>query len=201
MTSQMITGQDLKSAIPNLTGTIHLKGLEGTVKVFRDQYGIPRIKAESELDAFFAQGFATAQDRLWHMEYDRRRGSGRWAEAVGQQGVAQDTLMRKFRLTASAKGDYQVMDPHTKSVFDAYASGVNAFIEKGGALPIEYQITGLEPEPWQPWDGLIAYKVRHIFMGVFESKVWRARMVRDMGPKAAGRLFPGVEPGYLMILP
>ena len=201
MTSQMITGQDLKSAIPNLTGTIHLKGLEGTVKVFRDQYGIPRIKAESELDAFFAQGFATAQDRLWHMEYDRRRGSGRWAEAVGQQGVAQDTLVRKFRLTASAKGDYQVMDPHTKSVFDAYASGVNAFIEKGGTLPIEYQITGLDPEPWQPWDGLIAYKVRHIFMGVFESKVWRARMVRDMGPKAAGRLFPGVEPGYLMILP
>ena len=201
MISQMITGQDLKSAIPNLTGTIHLKGLEGTVKVFRDKYGIPRIKAESELDAFFAQGFATAQDRLWHMEYDRRRGSGRWAEAVGQQGVAQDTLMRKFRLTASAKGDYQVMDPHTKSVFDAYASGVNAFIEKGDALPIEYQITGLEPEPWQPWDGLIAYKVRHIFMGVFESKVWRARMVRDMGPKAAGRLFPGVEPGYLMILP
>ena len=201
MISQMITGQDLKSAIPNLTGTIRLKGLEGTVKVFRDKYGIPRIKAESESDAFFAQGFATAQDRLWHMEYDRRRGSGRWAEAVGQQGVAQDTLMRKFRLTASAKGDYQVMDPHTKSVFDAYASGVNAFIEKGGALPIEYQITGLEPEPWQPWDGLIAYKVRHIFMGVFESKVWRARMVRDMGPKAAGRLFPGVEPGYLMILP
>ena len=201
MISQMITEQDLKSAIPNLTGTIRLKGLEGTVKVFRDKYGIPRIKAESELDAFFAQGFATAQDRLWHMEYDRRRGSGRWAEAVGGQGVAQDTLMRKFRLTASAKGDYQVMDPHTKSVFDAYASGVNAFIEKGGALPIEYQITGLEPEPWQPWDGLIAYKVRHIFMGVFESKVWRARMVRDMGPKAAGRLFPGVEPGYLMILP
>ncbi len=43
---------------------------------------------------------------------------------------------------------------------------------------MEYRITGLEPEPWQPWDGLIAYKVRHISMGVFESKVWRARMVR-----------------------
>ena len=201
MISEMITGQDLKSAIPNLSGTVRLAGLEGTVKVYRDQYGIPHIKAESEMDAFFAQGFVTAQDRLWHMEYDRRRGAGRWAEAVGEQGVAQDKMMRRFRLEASAKTDYQVMNAHTKSVFDAYAAGVNAFIDGGDALPVEYRITGLEPEPWQPWDGLIAYKVRHISMGVFESKVWRARMVREMGPEAAGKLFPGVEPGYLMILP
>lgn len=201
MISEMITGQELKSAIPNLTGTIRLKGLNGTVKVYRDVYGIPRIKAESEVDAFFAQGFVTAQDRLWHMEYDRRRGYGRWAEAVGEQAVSQDKLMRRFRLVASAKADYQIMDPHTKEVFDAYAAGVNAFINSGDALPAEYRITGLAPEPWQPWDGLIAYKVRHIFMGVFESKIWRARMVGEIGPEAAGKLFPGFEPGHLMILP
>ena len=201
MISEKINRQDLKSAIPSLTGSVQLKGLQGTVKVFRDRYGIPHMKAESELDAFFAQGFVTAQDRLWHMEYDRRRGSGRWAEAVGESGVAQDKMMRRFRLEASAKADYQVMDPHTKDVFDAYAAGVNAFITSGDALPVEYRITRLEPEPWQPWDGLTAYKVRHISMGVFESKVWRARMVREMGPEAAGKLFPGFEPGYLMILP
>jgi len=148
MISEMITGQDLKSAIPNLTGTISLKGLDGAVKVFRVKFGIPHMKAESELDAFFAQGFVTAQDRLWHMEYDRRRGSGRWAEAIGEQAVGQDKMMRRFRLKASAKADYQVMDPHTKGVFDAYAAGVNAFINSGDALPVEYRITGLEPEPW-----------------------------------------------------
>ena len=201
MISEKINRQDLKSAIPSLTGSVQLRGLQGTVKVFRDRYGIPHMKAESELDAFFAQGFVTAQDRLWHMEYDRRRGSGRWAEAVGESAVAQDKMMRRFRLEASAKADYQVMDPHTKYVFDAYAAGVNAFITSGDALPVEYRITRLEPEPWQPWDGLTAYKVRHISMGVFESKVWRARMVREMGPEAAGKLFPGFEPGYLMILP
>ena len=201
MISEKINRQDLKSAIPSLTGSVQLRGLQDTVKVFRDRYGIPHMKAESELDAFFAQGFVTAQDRLWHMEYDRRRGSGRWAEAVGESGVAQDKMMRRFRLEASAKADYQVMDPHTKDVFDAYAAGVNAFITSGDALPVEYRITRLEPEPWQPWDGLTAYKVRHISMGVFESKVWRARMVREMGPEAAGKLFPGFEPGYLMILP
>ena len=201
MISEKINRQDLKSAIPSLTGSVQLRGLQGTVKVFRDRYGIPHMKAESELDAFFAQGFVTAQDRLWHMEYDRRRGSGRWAEAVGESAVDQDKMMRRFRLEASAKADYQVMDPHTKDVFDAYAAGVNAFITSGDVLPVEYRITRLEPEPWQPWDGLTAYKVRHISMGVFESKVWRARMVREVGPEAAGKLFPGFEPGYLMILP
>ena len=201
MISEKINRQDLKSAIPSLTGSVQLRGLQGTVKVFRDRYGIPHMKAESELDAFFAQGFVTAQDRLWHMEYDRRRGSGRWAEAVGEAAVAQDKMMRRFRLEASAKADYQVMDPHTKDVFDAYAAGVNAFITSGDALPVEYRITRLEPEPWQPWDGLTAYKVRHISKGVFESKVWRARMVREVGPEAAGKFFPGFEPGYLMILP
>ena len=119
MISEKISRQDLKSAIPSLTGSVQLKGLQGAVKVFRDRYGIPHMKAESEMDTFFAQGFVTAQDRLWHMEYDRRRGSGRWAEAVGEQGVAQDQMMRRFRLEASAKADYQVMDPHTKDVFDA----------------------------------------------------------------------------------
>ena len=67
MISEMITHDDLQSAIPNLTGTISLKGLEGRVKIYRDKYGIPRIKAGSEMDAYFAQGFSTAQDRLWHM--------------------------------------------------------------------------------------------------------------------------------------
>ena len=162
---------------------------------------LPHHARPPEVDAFFAQGFVTAQDRMWHMEFDRRRGSGRWAEAVGQQAVAQDTLMRRFRLEASAEADYQMMDSHTKQIFDAYAAGVNAFISSGDALPIEYRITGLKPEPWRPWDSLIVYKVRHIFMGVFESKIWRARMVREMGPEATGRLFPGFEPGHLMILP
>ena len=86
-------------------------------------------------------------------------------------------------------------------MLDAYAAGVNAFIEGPDPLPAEYAIAGIEPEPWQPWDSLIVYKVRHILMGVFESKVWRARMVQAMGSEKAGRLFPGYEPGHLLILP
>lgn len=197
----MITKQDLKAALPDVTGTFHLPGLDATVEIYRDGFGVPHIRAGSERDAFFAQGFATAQDRLWHMEYDRRRGTGRWAEVVGIAGLTQDKLMRRFRLEASAKADYQAVGPQTRVMFDAYAAGVNAFIETTSSLPVEYGIAGLEPEPWQPWHGLIVYKVRHIFMGVFESKLWRARMVRALGPNKAAKLFPGYQPGHLLILP
>ena len=196
-----IGNAELAEAIPRLSGALNIKGLKARVEVMRDDLGIPFVRAEDEHDAFFAQGFVTAQDRLWHMEYDRLRGSGRWAEAAGDGALEQDKLMRRFRLTASAKADYAAMDDHTRMVFDAYAAGVNAFIDGDDPLPAEYAIAGIQPEPWQPWHSLVVYKVRHILMGVFESKIWRARMVRAMGPEKAGSLFPGYEPGHLLILP
>ena len=82
--------------------------------------------------------------------------------------------MRRFRLEASARADYGAVNEHTRQVMDAYAAGVNAWISAATAadcLPAEYALTGLAPEPWQPWDGLVVFKVRHILMGVFESKV------------------------------
>ena len=191
----------LKESLPEVTGTVKMPGLDGDVQIYRDYLGIPHIRTSSLHDAFFAQGFVTAQDRLWHMEFDRKRGGGRWAEMVGETAVEQDQLMRRFRLEDSAKADYQASSPETRSMFNAYAAGVNAFIESGSQLPVEYRITELKPEPWKPWDGLVAYKVRHILMGVFESKVWRAQVVARLGAEKASKLFPGFQPGYPVILP
>ncbi len=197
----MITEKDLKAALPDVNRTFKLDGLDSAVEIFRDAFGVPHIRAGTEKDAFFAQGFATAQDRLWQMEYDRLRGSGRWSEVVGPDGLAQDKLMKRFRLEHSAKADYQAAVQQSQVMMDSYAAGVNAFIQSTDSLPVEYLIASLEPEPWQPWHGLIVYKVRHIFMGVFESKLWRARMVRALGPNKASRLFAGYQPGHLLILP
>ena len=67
-----ITDADLKAALPDVTSAQSFAGLDGPITIYRDEWGIPHVKAESEHDAFFGQGFVTAQDRLWHMEYDRR---------------------------------------------------------------------------------------------------------------------------------
>ena len=197
----MIGLDELQAAVPPLTGEINLPGLESPVEVYRDRYGIPHIRAAGEADAFFAQGFVTAQDQLWHMEYDRLRGAGRWAEVVGPSALDQDKMMRRFRLEASARSDYQSASEQTRRMMDRYASGVNAFIETSPVLPAEYQISGICPEPWQPWDGLVVYKIRHIFMGVFESKIWRTKVLQQVGPEKTADLFPGYQAGQLQILP
>ncbi len=167
MATVSLDRERLAAALPDVTTDLRLAGLDGPVRVFRDRYGIPHVRARSAHDAFFGQGFVTAQDRLWHMEFDRKRGAGRWAEMVGESAVEQDKLMRRFRLEHSARADYQASSPETREMFDAYASGVNAFIESPNPLPVEYKITGLDPEPWLPWNGLVSYKVRHILMCVF----------------------------------
>ena len=200
----MLTQIDFAACLPRVEGRVALKGLEGTAEVYRDAWGIPHARTGSEVDAFFVQGFVTAQDRLWQMEYDRRRGSGRWAEVVGESGLEQDVMMRRFRLVDSAQADYEAVADYTRQLMDAYAAGVNAWIGTAtveGTLPVEYAIAGLEPEPWQPWDGLVVFKVRHILMGVFESKTWRAKLVRELGPERAALLAPGYQPGQLQILP
>ena len=191
----------LGNSLPLVTGSVTLPGLKAGVEIYRDKWGIPHAKTSNLADAFFAQGFFTAQDRLWQMEYDRRRALGRWAEVVGESAVEQDALMRRFRLVDSAIDDYQSTSGETREMFDSYTQGVNAFIQSTSALPVEYGICGIEPEPWEPWHGLVAYKVRHILMGVFESKLWRTRVLSKLGPEKAALLFPGYQPGQLVILP
>ena len=102
-----ITMADLKSALPDVTTPLQLPGLDQPVEITRDQWGIPHIRAESENDLFLAQGFATAQDRLWHMDADRHQALGRWAEFMGPSGLARDRLLRAAGMGRTAKLDYE----------------------------------------------------------------------------------------------
>ena len=185
--------RQMRDSLPDLSAPVTLAALDRRVDILRDTYGIPHIRAGTTRDAFFAQGFATAQDRLWHMEYDRRRAYGRWAEVAGPGALEQDVLMRRLRLKSSVQADYQALMPETRAMLDDYATGVNAFIESASRLPIEFSLTGNQPEPWEPWDGLAVFKVRHVMMGVFEAKLWRARLVQALGPEATAKLFPGTN--------
>ena len=201
MTVMPKTQQDLKAALPDTTTDLVLDGLQSAIDIYRDGYGIPHVRARSAHDAFFGQGFATAQDRLWHMEYDRRRAYGRWAEYVGEAAADHDVMMRRFQIRSSVEGDYRALNSDTRAMLDAYAAGVNAFIDSTRALPVEYGIVGGRPEQWRPWDCLAVFRVRHILMGVFEGKLWRARLVNELGAERAADLLLGYQPGHLLIIP
>ena len=194
-------GKSLSSTLPDLTSLRVVEGLNANVDVFRDSLGIPHVRARSVADAFFGQGFVTAQDRLWHMDYDRHRAYGRWAEYAGKVAVEQDILMRRFQILPTVQDDYRSLSANARAMLEAYAAGVNAFIEGTDPLPVEYGLVGQTPEPWQPWDCLAVFKVRHIMMGSFEGKLWVARLVRELGAERASRLFPGYGPGQLLIVP
>ncbi len=186
-----MTPAAFSSALPDTVSDMTLPGLEGEVTIARDGFGIPHVKAESEHDAYFGQGFATAQDRLWHMDYDRARAYGRWAELIGPDGVEHDLMMRRFQIRASVERDWLALSEDARAMFEAYAAGVNAFVESSDALPVEYALIGAEPDPWRPQDCLAVFKVRHIMMGVFEGKTWRAKLVNTFGPERATSLLKG----------
>ena len=197
----MINRSDLEKAVPETINPVKVSGLNAPVRIYRDAYGIPHAQATTTADAFFAQGFFTAQDRLWHMDYDRHRAYGRWAEFAGQSGLEQDRLMRRLRLEASARDDYAFVNDEARAMLDAYAAGVNAFMQTSDHLPIEYRMLDTLPEAWQPWDGLAVFKVRHVLMGTFEGKAWRHKLLGRIGARRTARLHPGYQPGHLLILP
>ncbi len=196
-----ITRADLENALPDVTSALRLPGLERPVTVFRDRWGIPHIRAENESDAFFAQGFATAQDRLWHMDYDRHRVMGKWAEFAGAPALAEDRLLRRMSFERASKADYEASSGEARSMLDAYAAGVNAFIEATGSLPVEYFLLDARPEPWAPWQCLAVFKMRNTPMGTYAMKLWRARVATTLGPARAAKLFGGYQAGQLVTVP
>ena len=146
-TTVSITRETLREAIPQLDGTLHLAGLDGPVDVVRDSLGIPHVKAASTHDAFFAQGFVHAQDRLFQMDLNRRLGLGRLAEIIGPSGVAFDKFARYLGWPRVARAQVAGTDEATAAVIAAYAAGVNAYILTQ-PLPAEFKLLAYRPEPW-----------------------------------------------------
>src|SRR5712692_10514125 len=118
-----------RSTLPQLDGTVQVPGLAARVKVTRDAHGVPTIDAARLDDLFFAQGYVTAQDRLWQMDAMRRAAGGELAEILGPDLFKVDLQQRTLGLRAGAQDAEKVMSPRDHAYFEAYASGVTAFID------------------------------------------------------------------------
>ena len=143
-------------ALPQLDGRLQIKGLSAAVKVTRDVHGVPTIEAATLEDLFFAQGYVTAQDRLWQMDVMRRFGAGELSEILGEDTLKIDREKRILGLRAAARKSLGMASPRDRSYFDAYARGMNAFIEThGNNLPVEFHILQYRPKPWQAEDSIV----------------------------------------------
>jgi penicillin G amidase len=161
-------------------------------EIVRDVDGIPHVRAGSSAGAFEGQGRAAAEDRLWQMCLDRWRALGRLASVVGPTAVPGDVLHRRLAIGAAARRSWAALGGETRTVLEAYATGVNDAMRSHGRLPPELELLGVEPEPWEGWHSLAVYAVRHLAMGTYETKLWRSGLVRRLGPETAARLWPSV---------
>lgn len=149
-----------KKSLPVQNDLHHVIGITHETQVLRDKWGVPHISAVTDEDAFFTMGYVHAQDRLWQMEVQRRIASGRLSEIFGEASLDADKVMRTLGFYRLAKADFPLLSSEAQASLNAYAAGVNAWItKKDTALPIEFSILGIEPEPWVPQDSLAWLKI------------------------------------------
>ncbi len=146
-----------KAALPQLDGDAHLAGLSAPVIVRRDAHGVPHIDAASEDDLFVAQGYVTAQDRLWQMDGLRRSANGELAEVMGSSLIEHDKTQRVLQIRLTAQRVYDHLPGADRARLDAYARGVNLFIaqcEQAHSLPVEFRLLMYRPQPWSGVDSI-----------------------------------------------
>jgi len=172
------------------------------ITITRDNWGIGHAVASHAAGAFWAQGWMAAEDRIWQMEYDRRRAFGRWAEVAGAGAVREDVFFRRLNLAHYAKSHWQELQPETQEMTVHYVAGVNAWLEANeNNLPAEFAYHPGPPEQWLPWHCLAVYKVRHFFMGTFNRKLWRALVAGTAGVDMLRAVQPEFDPASAIVPP
>jgi penicillin amidase len=172
------------------------------VEVLRDRWGIPHIRAEGgQADAFLAQGFVHAQDRLFQMELNRRRALGRAAEWLGPAAAEGDVLARRLGMEAACRRDHAALGAEAREMVEAYAAGVNAFLASGAPRPIEYELLDATPEPWEGWHAIAVMRRLGLLMGSVWFKLWRAAALPLLGAERTRRLRYDDGGADLLLLP
>ena len=149
----------LRKSLPQIDGSVTVKGVSQPVVISRDEHGVVYIDAKTDNDAYFAIGYAHAQDRMWQLELQRRIAQGRLSEVFGINSLSHDVWMRRLELYNIASSSWQALSPEARMSLTAYASGINAWIETAEVLPPEFMALGIEPAPWTPNDSLAWAKI------------------------------------------
>lgn len=180
------------SALPQLDGQLQVAGLSAPVTVTRDTHGVPTVEASTLEDLFFAQGYVTAQDRLWKMDVMRRFAGGELSEILGAETLKLDREQKILGLRAAARKQLETASPRDRSYFEAYARGVNAFIDAhGNRLPIEFRILGYAPKPWTSEDSVVIgnQMVKDLNYHYFYDALAREKILAKLGPELTADLY------------
>ncbi len=162
-------------------------------RTYRDALGVPHVRASSVADLAFGQGEVTARDRVWQLEFQRRRATGTVAEVFGASGVAWDRLARRTRIADTARRAHANLTSETQEFVAAYVEGVNAGLHVDAP---ELARLGIEPVPWEQWTPLAVFLGQHLLFATLPGKLWStrarevfgedARLLSHEGPASSG---------------
>jgi len=177
---------------PQVDGTLQFRGLSERVEVLRDGHGIPYIFAANTPDLIRAQGFVTAQARIFQLEAYRALASGRLAEAIGERGLKNDREMRTIGLRRNAERHAKLLSSAAREFLGWYAQGVNAYVEGHASdLPVELRLAGFRATPWAVEDMVtVLHFINWSQAANYKAELALQQVIDKVGPQRAAELFP-----------
>jgi penicillin amidase len=193
----------VRRPLPETSGELELPGLDAEVTVLRDEHGIPQLYGDSVADLMRAQGFVHAQERFFEMDVRRHVTAGRLSELFGEDTVETDQFIRTLGWRRVAEQELGLVSPETRDALEAYAEGVNAYVDQRspGQLALEYTLLragGLDyrPEPWTPVDSLAWLKaMAWDLRGNMTDEIDRVLALADHTPEQVAELYPPYDYG------
>lgn len=183
----------MRASLPQLDGQLRVPELSQPVTVRRDRHGVPHIQAQTIDDMVIAQGYVTAQDRLWQLDMLRRYAAGDLSEILGPAWIEHDRTQRILGIREAADAALHAMPAEDRRFLDDYARGVNAYmIEARDHLPAEFRLLHYQPQPWQPLDSLLtALNMAQTLSMDFPTKLARETIVARLhSPELEQDLYP-----------
>lgn len=189
-------------SIPAFEGVQKEERIGQESKIYRDEWGIPHIYAQSLEDVFFAQGYAQAQDRLFEMDLSRRAVRGRLSEIFGEKFLEADKFFLSIGFYRAGEASEYLLSPQSRRYLQRYADGVNAFIAaNSNRLPPEFSLLGYTPYDWTPKDSLAIGKyMSWVLGGNMETELLLMAVADKLGEEKAKEIFPSYPANGITIL-
>jgi len=180
----------------------NLKGLKEEVKVHFDERRVAHVFTANEQDLYFMQGYLTARDRLWQMEFISYAASGRLSELVGDKTLEMDRAQRRMGIPWSAANAISHLNEDTlmKAMLLSYAAGVNAYINSldEKTMPLEYKLLNYKPQQWEPYQSALLLKYMAKMLASQETDFELTNALKLFGKDIVNLLYPdfpqGIDP-------
>ncbi len=189
--------------LPQTSGEISAP-VGGPVTVRFDRLGEPHVSASNDDDLLFAQGYLTAQERLFQMDALRRQAAGDLSEVVGMAALESDRETRRLRMRRIAEAAYVSLPAQDRAALAAYARGVSFFITTHlDKLPFEFRVLGYDPRPWSVVDCiLVGLHMYRTLTTTWPDELLKQNLLAGGDPAKVNFLFPArtgreLPPGLL----